>query len=347
MFSKNKVFLILLPLIAVFAALFYYFVYWCNTPLYAVNEVRDSVQNHNVEKFEKYVDLHSVFDKAFEDVIMAESKINNDNVASNAFAMGILRMIKPAVVDLLVEEAKASIADQKTEAKPASGTNTAGKKDPIADAMRNNLEKKLSLDKLKIKDISLEDSKNGQAIVNLTVNHKELNKDFELKLKMILNDGNVWQIKEFTNLTEFIYELDRAEKAARASLNKPLLDKLNNSLTIVDKKIALQENINNSDNKVLSVVVTVKNNSNKNINRIYYDIEVFDDDNNIIYSYPERFNGTLPAGNTQILNNQKILKTTLPADKMLMELDFDDLNWRIQPTYISFDDGEVVENNIY
>lgn len=346
MFSKNKIFFILLPVIAVFAALFYYFVYWCNTPLYAVNEVRNSVQNHNVEKFEKYVDLHSVFDKAFEDVIMAESKINNDNVASNAFAMGILRMIKPAVVDLLVEETKASIADQSTEQKNSAGSK-AGKKDPIADAMRNNLEKKLSLDKLKIKDISLQDSSKGQAIVNLVVHHQELNKDFELKLKMLLTEDDVWQIKEFTNLTEFIYELDRAQKAALASLNKPLLDKLNNSLTIVDKKIELLENINNSDNKVLSVIVTIKNNSNKNINRIYYDIEVFDDDNNIIYSYPERFSGTLPAGNTQLLNNQKILRPTLPADKMLMELDFDDLNWRIQPTYISFDDGEVIENNMY
>lgn len=347
MFSKNKIFFILLPLIAVFAALFYYFVYWCNTPLYAVNEVRNSVQNHDVEKFEKYVDLHSVLDKAFEDVIMAESKINNDNIASNAFAMGILRMIKPAVVDLLVEETKASIANQSTEQKQAAAGSNTGRKDPIADAMRNNLEKKLSLDKLKIKDISLQDSKKGQAIVSLIVHHQELNKDFELKLKMLLTENDVWQIKEFTNLTEFIYELDRTQKAALASLNKPLLDKLNNSLSIVDKKIELLENVNNSDNKVLSVIVTIKNTSNKNINRIYYDIEVFDDDDNIIYSYPERFSGTLPAGNTQLLNNQKILKTSLPADKMLMELDFDDLNWRIQPTYISFDDGEVIENNMY
>lgn len=346
MFSKNKKFLLLLPLIVISAALFYYFMYWCKTPLYAVNEVRDSMQNHNVEKFEKYVDLHSVLDKAFEDVIMAESKINNDNVASNAFAMGILRMIKPAVVDLLVEETKASIANQNTEQKQTVSGN-ASHKDPIADAMRSNLEKKLSLDKLKLKDISLEDSKEGQAVVNLVITHKELNKDFELKMKMVLTEDNVWQIKEFTNLVDFIYELDRAEKAALASLNQPLIDKLNNSLTIVDKKISLQENINGADNKILSVVVTVKNNSNKNINRIYYDIEVFDDDNNIVYSYPERFNGTLPAGNTQILNNQKILKPALPADKMLMELDFDDLNWRIQPTYISFDDGEVIENTMH
>lgn len=346
MFSKNKKFLLLLPLIVISAALFYYFMYWCKTPLYAVNEVRDSMQNHNVEKFEKYVDLHSVLDKAFEDVIMAESKINNDNVASNAFAMGILRMIKPAVVDLLVEETKASIANQNTEQKQTVSGN-ASHKDPIADAMRSNLEKKLSLDKLKLKDISLEDSKEGQAVVNLVITHKELNKDFELKMKMVLTEDNVWHIKEFTNLVDFIYELDRAEKAALASLNQPLIDKLNNSLTIVDKKISLQENINGADNKILSVVVTVKNNSNKNINRIYYDIEVFDDDNNIIYSYPERFNGTLPAGNTQILNNQKILKPALPADKMLMELDFDDLNWRIQPTYISFDDGEVIENTMH
>ena len=58
--------------------------------------------------------LDSVLDNAFEDIIKAESKINNDNLFSNPFALGILHMLKPSVVDLMKQEALDKIA-----AKPA------------------------------------------------------------------------------------------------------------------------------------------------------------------------------------------------------------------------------------
>ncbi len=350
MFNNKKKFLFIIPILLILAGLGYYFLYWCKTPLYAVNEVRTSVQQHDVEKFEKYVDLNSVLDKAFEDVILAESKINNDSVINNPFAMGILHMLKPAVIDLMADEAKAAVAgkdpkaQQQTEDQAAENQPHKPRHNPVTDAMRNNIEKKINLEQLKIKDIVLESSQQDQAVVSLLIHHNQLDKDFALKLKMSLNESGTWQIKEITNLVDFIVQINAAQKASAASLHKPTLDKLNTSLEIISQQLSIKEENNEH---ILSALVTVKNNTQKNINRIYYDIEVFDAENNLIYSYPERFNGVLPPGNTQVLNNHKILNKTLPADNALLALDLTKTNWKIQPTYISFDDGEVLEYSQY
>ena len=255
-------------------------------------------------------------------------------------------MLKPAVV----EEARAAVAgdgkenNADTPAKKDAVAVPAPRKNPVTDAMRNNIEKKINLDQLKISDIVLESTQNNNAIVALQLHHKALNKDFSLKFKMTVNEAGNWQIKEITNLEEFLIQLDAAQKTAQASHDKPTLEKLHSSLEIVDQKLSIK---NENDKHILSALITVKNTTAKNINRIYYDIEVFDGNNNIIYSYPEHFNGILPPGNTQILNNYKILNKTLPADQTLMSLDFDKLNWKVQPTYISFDDGEVLEYSRY
>ncbi len=349
MMRNNKKLLLIIPLICIAAGLAYYFLYWCKTPLYAVNEVRTAVQQHNVEKFEKHVDLHSVLDKAFEDVIVAESKINNDAVTANPFALGILHMLKPAVIELMVDEARTAVAgtskdETDNNAKKESAASTVPRRNPVTDAMRSNIEKKLNIDQLKIYDIVLESTNKNNAVVALQLHHKSLNKDFSLKLKMTVNDQGNWQIKEITNLEEFLVQLDAAQKAAQATQDKPTLEKLHSSLSVTDQKLTIKTE---NDKHILSALITVKNTTNKNINRIYYDIEVFDSNNNIIYSYPEHFNGILPPGNEQILNNHKILNKSLPADNTLMSLDFNKLNWKIQPTFISFDDGEVLEYSHY
>lgn len=339
MFKGNKLLLLLATFIAGLCAFGYYFLYWCQSPVYAVNEVRSSIANHDVEKFEKYVDLHHLIDNAFEDIIIAESKINNNNITANPFAMGILHMLKPTVVNLLVEEAKAEIASTEKNSDSA-----AKKQDPIADAMKKNIENKVYLNKMKLNDIDLEEVNGDKAVVNLTLTHKETNQDFNLKLKMMLNDDEVWQIKEVTNLVDFILEVNAAEQELMATANKPFLEKLSNSLEITDQEITIEEK---NSNHILSVLFTAENTTDKTISKVYYDINIYDEKKNLIYSYTEHFSSAIPPNSTQLINNNKILKKTLPADNILMHTDLDDAEWEIKVTYISFDDGEILNNNEY
>ena len=188
--SKKTLTLVILVVAALLGAAFY-FLYWIRTPAYALNQTRLAIKEHNTAKFEQYVDLDSVLDNAFEDIIKAESKINNDNLFSNPFALGILHMLKPSVVDLMKQEALDKIA-----AKPAQEEKAV---DPVPDAMRRNLERHIPLDKLSVKDLQLTKQEKGLATANLVLHDSNLNKDFLATLLMEANDKNDWQIKKISN----------------------------------------------------------------------------------------------------------------------------------------------------
>ena len=108
--KNKKTIAFVLVIVAVLLGAAFYFLYWLRTPAYALNQVRLAVKEHNTAKFERYVDLDSLMSNAFEDIIKSESKINNDNLFSNPFALSILHLLKPSVVDLMKKEALDRIA---------------------------------------------------------------------------------------------------------------------------------------------------------------------------------------------------------------------------------------------
>ena len=147
--NKKKWFIVSI-LLAVLAGAAFYFLYFIKTPAYALNETRLAVKEHDTTKFTRYVDVNSVMDNAFDDIIKAESKINNDNIFSNPFALGILHMLKPSVVELMSKEAVERVAQTKQDA-----ASSAQPVDPVPDAMKRNLERHIPLDKMTVKDLKL------------------------------------------------------------------------------------------------------------------------------------------------------------------------------------------------
>ena len=75
--KSKKTLALILVLVAVLAGAAFYFLYFIRTPAYALNQARLALKEHNTQKFEQYVDLDSVLNNAFDDIIKAESKINN------------------------------------------------------------------------------------------------------------------------------------------------------------------------------------------------------------------------------------------------------------------------------
>lgn len=339
MFTSKKKYLLLIPVVAIIAALGYYFLYWTRTPMYALQAARQAITQHDEEKFERYVDINSVMDKAFDDFIAVESQPDGENFAANPFAMGILHMLKPAVVELMVTETKESIANSGA----STDSDQPQRVDPVTDAMRKNMENKIQLDKLSIKDVSLVNNTNGKAQVAVVVHNSSLDKDFTLDVNMEHNDNGDWQIKEISNLKDFIKEIKTAVQAKVAAESKTVDEKLTSTLPIIDKKLSIVAEKGNGANKLsLNAVVKVKNASNKAIDRIYYDLVIFDSKGAIIYSYPERFAGSIKPGAYQLLDNSKLLNLQLPADKLISGLDLSKVNWKLQPNYIRFDDGSVI-----
>lgn len=342
--KNKKTIAFVLVIVAVLLGAAFYFLYWLRTPAYALNQVRLAVKEHNTAKFERYVDLDSLMSNAFEDIIKAESKINNDNLFSNPFALSILHMLKPSVVDLMKKEALDRIATIPSTPKAEQVV------DPVPDAMRRNLERHIPLDKLSLKDVQLTKQESGLATATLVLHNEALNKDFLAKLLLQSNDAGDWQIRKVDNLAELIVQFAAAKKAKQAADNKPIMESLNKAVatSAVDLNISSHENPSNKEQQTLLLAsVSATNRTNVAINRMYYDVTISDATGKELYSYPEHFRGSIAPGATVQLETSKTLNALLPDDKRLMGMDVAKLNGRIQITYIAFDDGNVLSPNTF
>ena len=122
--------------------------------------------------------------------------------------MGILQMMKPAIVN----ELKA-----KTLEEIKGVDNGQSSKKNQATKMAEDLQEKADVKNADFKDITVVSKENGEAIVAVTLHNKKFNKDFELKVKMAELQDGTWKLKEITNLVDFLVEVDKADKALRAS----------------------------------------------------------------------------------------------------------------------------------
>ena len=194
--------------VAILCALAYYFLYWTKTPVYSANIIRESIAKHDVVTFEKHVDMDTLYGKGYDDAIIAIDRIEGNGISTNPFAMGILQMMKPAIVN----ELKA-----KTLEEIKGVDNGQSSKKNQATKMAEDLQEKADVKNADFKDITVVSKEKGEAIVALTLHNKKFNKDFELKVKMAELQDGTWKLKEITNLVDFLVEVDKADKALRAS----------------------------------------------------------------------------------------------------------------------------------
>ena len=194
--------------VAILCALAYYFLYWTKTPVYSANIIRESIAKHDVVTFEKHVDMDTLYGKGYDDAIIAIDRIEGNGISTNPFAMGILQMMKPAIVN----ELKA-----KTLEEIKGVDNGQSSKKNQATKMAEDLQEKADVKNADFKDITVVSKEKGEAIVALTLHNKKFNKDFELKVKMAELQDGTWKLKEIINLVEFLVEVDKADKVLRAS----------------------------------------------------------------------------------------------------------------------------------
>ena len=74
------------------AALFYFF-YYVRTPVYSMKLIGEAVQKHDLETFERHVDVKHMVEKMFDDFVAKETTNKNGSLAGNAFALGLVNAL--------------------------------------------------------------------------------------------------------------------------------------------------------------------------------------------------------------------------------------------------------------
>ena len=162
-------------IVAILCAVAFYFLYWIKTPVYSLNIIKESIQKHDTTTFEKHVDMDTLYVKAFDDSIVAMSRIQGDDTLSNPFAAGIIQMLKPTVVSALKQQTIEFVKGEK---------ESSNKQTNEANNMAKGMKDKVAVDKSELKDISVISKDGNESIVSIKIYNKQLTKDFNIKVKM-------------------------------------------------------------------------------------------------------------------------------------------------------------------
>jgi len=201
---------------AVFALLFvvcFYFLYWVRRPAYSLSLIGRALHNHDIDTFERYVDLDSVLPKAYEDMMVAYSKTSGENLSNPLAAAAVQAAKAEQVTDMRaavisrVKGESSSLEDKLTLAQ--SGKQTDG----AADHSFNST----------IFDSSYVIAKEGNmATVGVKMMHTGLNREITVKVRMGKMENGKWRVKEIMNLYDLIVEIDRYQKEQDAQKKKEI-----------------------------------------------------------------------------------------------------------------------------
>ncbi len=99
-------------ILAVIAAIGYWF--WTSTPSYALSQIVYSFNNHDVETFEKYVDIDRIVDEAIDDIIEGPAKSTTlFKESDKMLGIGIIYLFKSELIDMAKEHIELIVAHHK------------------------------------------------------------------------------------------------------------------------------------------------------------------------------------------------------------------------------------------
>ena len=159
----------------------FYSLYWTKTPTYSLKMIEESVQTNDIQTFKKYVDLHTLCEKSFYDIL--EIRYKQETI--NPFAYFYLLETRPKIRTVASLETRAT---NFIEGK-SGGKTIVDSKDFFISKV--SIEKKT--DKMLLATIEFNDSPQGKLPI--------------VTVKMVkLNDGR-WQVKAITNWEDILSTL--------------------------------------------------------------------------------------------------------------------------------------------
>ncbi|WP_346355306.1 hypothetical protein [Azotosporobacter soli] len=230
--SRKGIIATVLISVILFATIFtgaWYVFYWKKTPAYSLGLIRNAVETHNYAEFEKHVDVDSLANRAFDDIVVAsiaEEKGESANIKT--FAMGLAQMFKQPFVAVAKDASKRFVESGSFE----KAQTTEGETDKQPRFSAAEVGKKTGLASSDFKGVSYTKEDGNVAVVGISVFEKQVEKELIIELKLIKLDDGTWKITEIANLKTYMAQLKklRAEKLAR--LNAPIESKIKTALTL-------------------------------------------------------------------------------------------------------------------
>ncbi|GMA99462.1 hypothetical protein [Pelosinus sp. IPA-1] len=337
--NKKKYFIFALVTV-IFISCFGYW-YWLRTPQYSLKIIKDAVETHDLQKFEKHVDIETLVSRVIDQVL--DSKVNNKNEVqdeqTNAFAAGLIKMLKPQFVLMAKDQIRSYVEKGSTETQPKNN-QPKNKNESTPNFSINDIYKNNGGGSVDFKGIEYVNKDGKIAIVGLKLFYPKLNSDVILELKMREMDG-YWQIAEINNLSAFMLKLEELEKNKLAELNKPIINEMNAAIKIDSIQIVP---VNNGPySKAVRFPTNITFLSPKDIKEIGMLIEVKNQEGKILFKNIMRSAGSTYPGKVSTINWGKEINPFIKSDADLFNTPVNKLTVQIQPQFLKFADGSELK----
>ncbi|MBR3621877.1 MAG: DUF2939 domain-containing protein [Selenomonadaceae bacterium] len=217
------------------------YIYYIRTPQYSLKLIQEAVQEHNWQKFSRHVDVKSVTESAFDDLIAAatEKDKSMDDDTKN-LAAGFAQMLKPVFVNAFEEGIKKYVE--------TGNLNEQQKQEPAKDASEdmknqaaNNWIKNSRAGESKFTGIKGTVKEGSVATVILGLRDEKLKADYEIKLFMNQLEDGTWRLTKISNIKEFFKSVETAKNKEVDRLNKPIRAELDKAVQIGEMTASVRQ----------------------------------------------------------------------------------------------------------
>lgn len=190
----KKIFTLLIAILL--GAAGWYFFYWQNTPQYAAGEIQQAVSKKDYDSFRSRVDQEKVYSFAVDDV---SDYLTEDKLPEHYIAAALIKGFKKEIVSELIRRTEKEFKNQES-----------GKS--IADKPVKTITAYIGSSALSMTDVLNVEEKGKEAVVDVKLHDKDLQKDFTWKVLMEKDVNNRWTAVRVLNLKEYIAEREQLKK---------------------------------------------------------------------------------------------------------------------------------------
>lgn len=329
---------IIVVVVLIIGAILGYF-YYKRTPTYTFSVIKTAVQKNDWDTFSKHVDTENLISTSYDAFV--ESALETDTTiddTSRGFVVGFAKMLKGPIVQTLNDEVKEYIKTGKVDKAEAPKGD---QKQQQANAVAQGLKEKTNINKMTYKGIQSTKKDGNFNIATVAFHDSQLDKDFNLDLKMRQLDDGTWQIVQVANLKEYLLEEDKAKKAKLAEINAPIQEKLNEYIAAgaITLKVQPKDAWGFSYALALNVPMTVH--SDKALSKVQGQFEIVSQDNKPFY-IPFTLNWNIKEG-SKTISFTKDLNPFISSEAKWIKADLSKAKATIHIKGIIFADGSKLE----
>lgn len=326
-FGRNKI-IITAVTIAVIAGIWIFSAGISDSPKKSFSAIEKAVKNHDVETFEKYVDLQSIYSEGFDSFLLASIKWERPDEEVSIAAIGYMMMFKAPIVHELTAFTK-----QVLEKGEMPKSDSLGE---LGDELDT-----LGVRAWELKRVGSAKKNRVTAIVPVTVYDRQVEKDFVFDIELNKTDEGIWRVKKIANAEDLILTRMVAAKAKLDEINAGIMKELAGSLGVSNEKIRLE--LNGDSLFVSRQAITsfmAENNKDKAIVSLGARIKVYSKTGDVLYTHSAfwpTFKTKLSAGEQRELSAKDY--PGKEAYDLLSKKENQGGKIEVVPSYIKFSDG--------